>query len=165
MSRIFRIQAKQSFDYENYNLKYDEQEAIPIYTSNITPPYDLENSLIVRLLNRNSIVLIQGQFSFILNGIKIDQIGSTIIGIQIYRDIKRKILVYQTYFKISGILINSQQGINFTIPIQCIDNPSIKITETTINYYLTIQVRGNESFENNDSGIFLQQYSILAMEV
>lgn len=158
MSKRLRIQSDMAFDNAGT-------------TTDITLTAGTErflDSLTLELTNREEKVLVQGVFSISLPGITVAALGNHIDAtIKIYRDAAQTNLAYTfdaTLLAAQAVIAAATAATNYQVPIQFEEVPPLKITEDTVNYYVTITVT-NTGLTLAAGNIVLNQYSIVAQEI
>lgn len=158
MSKRLRIQSDMAFDNAGT-------------TTDITLTAGTErflDSLTLELTNREEKVLVQGVFSIALPGITVAALGNHIDAtIKVYRDEAQTDLAYTfdaTLLAAQVVIAAATAATNYQVPIQFEEVPPLKVTEDTVNYYITITVT-NTGLTLAAGNIVLTQYSIVAQEI
>lgn len=163
MARIFKAMAGLAYD----NIDYNPTLTLPYLTvlgSGTASPYEIADYLTLQLANKQDEVLVDGQFNFIFTGAAVDPTDSINVLVQVYTDEARTNQVYETEWIVSGITLIATQSIQWTVPIQFQENPLLKVTENTVNYYISIaaSVTGITLGVNS---LQLTQYDVSANEI
>lgn len=158
MSKRLRIQTDMAFDSAGT-------------TTDITLTPTTErflDTLTLELTNRGEKVLVQGVFAISIPPITAVATGEIFAQVKFYRDADQTNLAYQVNQTLlaTGVAIvapGTPASIH-QVPVQFEEVPPLKVTEDTVNYYVTITVF-NSGLAITAGDIVLTQYSIVAQEI
>jgi len=154
MSRSLRLQTDVAFDYA---ASTTAQALVPATET-------LLDNLVLELTNRNDKALVEGVFSLSLAGMLLAVTDEVSVTINVYRDAALTDLAYSFDNTLVAGIVGTPAATSYQVPILFLDTPSLKSTEDTTEYYITITV--NETGATlGDEDVSLTQYTVAAEEI